>query len=75
MKTLSEYNEMFEKGKYTKSVNSTNGRKYFFHKINESEWMFSFSSKRNPWYDEKLMTYYDLNKFLNAVNRILKSKV
>ena len=75
MKTLLEYNEMFETGKTLKSVNSTNGRKYFFHKIDENEYMFSFSSKRNSWDEEKLMIYTDLNKFLNAVNRILKSKV
>ena len=76
MKTIAEYNEIFN-GKMSKRIECKNGRTYFLFKIEESDWLYSFTSKRTDmtWDDEKRMVYRDFDKFLRAVKRIQKMAV
>ena len=75
--TTQDYNNLFEENKTTLSIKCNNGRTYFFETINDSDWMWGFSSKTTSFtYDEeKIMSYKDLNKYLSAVKRILKKQI
>jgi hypothetical protein len=84
MKTISEHNNLIKKGKSCKSIKSTNGRTYFLNRIDSGDWLFSVESviivrsKGDAWdthTNKRNKTYEDINKYFNAVDRILKNKI
>ena len=78
MKTIQQFNKtFFNAHKSVFSIKCTNGRTYYFYKLNENDYLFSFNSVRTGmrWDDPKVMVYKDFDKFLKALKRIEKMRL